>query len=141
MRIKKPDVQQLENKKNRPQSEATFDELYSRRIIENNVQKHNHNSIIDPNLKFGCRESYARLDQLGEGSYATVYKGYSYLMNKVVALKEIRLETEEGTPFTAIREASILRCLRHANIVTLHDIIHTKETLTLVFEHVVSTPY
>jgi hypothetical protein len=34
--------------------------------------------------------------------------------------------------------ASILRCLRHANIVTLHDIVHTKDTLTFVFEYVVS---
>lgn len=57
-------------------------------------------------------------------------------MQRVVALKEIRLEPEEGTPFTAIREASLLRCLRHANIVTLHDIIHTKDTLTFVFEFV-----
>jgi hypothetical protein len=34
--------------------------------------------------------------------------------------------------------ASLLRGLKHANIVTLHDIIHTKETLTFVFEYVVS---
>ncbi|RWS07565.1 cyclin-dependent kinase 14-like protein [Dinothrombium tinctorium] len=57
-------------------------------------------------------------------------------MNKIVALKEIRLQPEEGTPFTAIREASLLRGLRHANIVTLHDIINTKENLTFVFEYV-----
>ena len=56
----------------------------------------------------------------------------------MVALKEIRLQVEEGTPFTAIREASLLRGLRHANIVTLHDIIHTKDSLTFVFEYVVS---
>ncbi|XP_013788481.2 cyclin-dependent kinase 14-like [Limulus polyphemus] len=87
-------------------------------------------------LTFGKTEAYVKLEQLGEGSYATVYKGYSNLTNKVVALKEIRLQTEEGTPFTAIREASLLRGLKHANIVTLHDIIHTKETLTFVFEYV-----
>ena len=34
------------------------------------------------------------------------------------------------------RTASLLRGLRHANIVTLHDIIHTKESLTFVFEYV-----
>lgn len=34
--------------------------------------------------------------------------------------------------------ASLLKGLKHANIVLLHDIIHTKETLTLVFEYVVS---
>lgn len=56
----------------------------------------------------------------------------------MVALKEIRLQEEEGAPFTAIREASLLKQLKHANIVTLHDIIHTRETLTFVFEYVVS---
>ncbi|KAK2157562.1 hypothetical protein NP493_1869g00011 [Ridgeia piscesae] len=34
------------------------------------------------------------------------------------------------------RPASLLKCLKHANIVTLHDIIHTKNTLTFVFEYV-----
>lgn len=65
------------------------------------------------------------------------------LTNQVVALKEIRLQEEEGAPFTAIREASLLKELKHSNIVTLHDIVHTRETLTFVFEYVVridSTP-
>jgi hypothetical protein len=60
------------------------------------------------------------------------------LTNQVVALKEIRLQEEEGTPFTAIREASLLKGLKHINIVTLHDIIHTRSSLTFVFEYVVS---
>ena len=34
--------------------------------------------------------------------------------------------------------ASLLKELKHANIVTLHDIIHTKDTLMFVFEFVVS---
>lgn len=33
---------------------------------------------------------------------------------------------------------SLLRGLKHNNIVTLHDIIHTEKTLTLVFEYLVS---
>ncbi|XP_054012358.1 cyclin-dependent kinase 14 isoform X1 [Hylaeus anthracinus] len=85
---------------------------------------------------FGKSEAYVKLEQLGEGSYATVFKGYSHLTNQVVALKEIRLQEEEGAPFTAIREASLLKELKHSNIVTLHDIIHTRETLTFVFEYV-----
>ena len=51
-------------------------------------------------------------------------------------VQEIRLEQEEGAPCTAIREVSLLRDLRHANVVTLHDIIHTERMLTLVFEYV-----
>jgi cyclin-dependent kinase 18 len=53
----------------------------------------------------------------------------------VAVLQEIRLESEEGAPCTAIREVSLLRDLKHANVVTLHDIIHTERTLTLVFEY------
>lgn len=63
------------------------------------------------------------------------------LTQQVVALKEIRLQEDEGAPFTAIREASLLKELKHANIVTLHDIVHTRETLTFVFEFVVSTQF
>ncbi|KAK4470817.1 hypothetical protein MN116_006335 [Schistosoma mekongi] len=87
-------------------------------------------------IGFGKLESYAKLDLLGQGTYATVYKGKSLLTETLVALKEIRLEHDEGAPCTAIREVSLLRNLRHANIVTLHDIIHTDKSLTLVFEYV-----
>jgi len=52
----------------------------------------------------------------------------------LVALKEIRLEHEEGAPCTAIREVSLLKDLKQNNIVTLHDIVHTEKSLTLVFE-------
>jgi hypothetical protein len=51
-------------------------------------------SMLD--LGFGKIESYVRLEKLGEGTYATVYKGTSSLLNGYVALKEIRLEQEEG---------------------------------------------
>ncbi|BFZ10429.1 hypothetical protein BsWGS_13468 [Bradybaena similaris] len=86
-------------------------------------------------IGFGKMESYTKLDKLGEGTYATVFKGKSRLTDSLVALKEIRLEHEEGAPCTAIREVSLLRDLKHANIVTLHDIIHTDKSLTLVFEY------
>lgn len=86
-------------------------------------------------IGFGKLETYVKLDKLGEGTYATVYKGRSKLTENLVALKEIRLEHEEGAPCTAIREVSLLRDLKHANVVTLHDIVHTPQCLTLVFEY------
>uniref|UniRef100_A0A8C5CPX7 Cyclin dependent kinase 17 n=1 Tax=Gadus morhua TaxID=8049 RepID=A0A8C5CPX7_GADMO len=86
-------------------------------------------------IGFGKLETYIKLDKLGEGTYATVFKGRSKLTDNLVALKEIRLEHEEGAPCTAIREVSLLKDLKHANIVTLHDIIHTDKSLTLVFEY------
>lgn len=91
-----------------------------------------HQRISSP---YGKLEHYTKLEQLGEGSYATVYKGVSKRNNMFVALKEIALQEEEGIPFTAIREASLLKDLKHANIVRLHDIIPAKEHLVLVFEY------
>lgn len=58
-------------------------------------------------IGFGKLESYQKLDKLGEGTYATVFKGKSKLTDKIVALKEIRLEFEEGAPCTAIREGKL----------------------------------
>lgn len=51
-------------------------------------------------------------------------------------MKEIKLEQEEGYPCTALREVTLLKELKHANVVTLHDIIPTESSLTLVFEYV-----
>ncbi|XP_068165417.1 cyclin-dependent kinase 15 isoform X2 [Antennarius striatus] len=92
--------------------------------------------IWKPGLQFGAMQSYVSLEKLGEGAYASVYKGVSRINGQLVALKVIRMKTEEGVPFTAMREASLLKRLKHANIVVLHDIIHTRESLTFVFEFV-----
>ncbi|KAH7644492.1 cyclin-dependent kinase 16-like protein 1 [Dermatophagoides farinae] len=86
-------------------------------------------------IGFGRLETYTKLEKLGEGTYATVYKGRSHLTNRLVALKDIRFQQQEGTPCTAIREVSLLRTLKHNNIVTLHDIIYSDKMLILVFEY------
>lgn len=91
-------------------------------------------SLFD--IGFGKATTYSKLHVLGAGTYSIVYKGASRLTSKLVALKEIHLEREEGVPFTAIREVSLLKQLKHCNIITLHDIIYTSKTLTLVFEYV-----
>ncbi|KAL3275734.1 hypothetical protein HHI36_020480 [Cryptolaemus montrouzieri] len=114
----------------RPKSEVLLNEQGSEH------RRTKRYSAFGGDSPFGKTEAYIKLEQLGEGSYATVYKGFSNLQNQVVALKEIRLQEEEGAPFTAIREASLLKELKHANIVTLHDIVHTRTTLTFVFEYV-----
>jgi negative regulator of PHO system len=50
-------------------------------------------------------------------------------------LKEIHLDAEEGTPSTAIREISLMKELKHVNVVRLHDVIHTETKLVLIFEY------
>ena len=59
-----------------------------------------------------------------QGTYATVYKGKSRLTDTLVALKEIRLEHEEGAPCTAIREVSLLKDLKHNNIGEREILLH-----------------
>ncbi|KAF8665098.1 hypothetical protein AX16_000566 [Volvariella volvacea WC 439] len=78
--------------------------------------------------------NYIQLEKLGEGTYATVFKGRSRTTNEIVALKEIHLDPEEGTPSTAIREISLMKELKHVNVVRLYDVIHTETKLVLIFE-------
>ncbi len=84
-------------------------------------------------------KSYVKLNQLGEGSaypllfttnllisaYGVVYRARSRETSKVVALKQVRISHEErqnGVPITALREISILRSLKHDNIVNVLDV-------------------
>ncbi|XP_074649560.1 cyclin-dependent kinase 1-like [Tubulanus polymorphus] len=80
-------------------------------------------------------EDYVKIEKIGEGTYGVVYKGRNRKTNRLVALKKIRLESEEeGVPSTAIREISILKELQHPNIVSLDDILMQDGKLFLVFE-------
>ena len=54
-------------------------------------------------IGFGKLDTYKKGTVLGEGTYAIVYEGKSILTSNKVALKEIRLDFEEGAPCTAIR--------------------------------------
>ena len=81
-------------------------------------------------------EKYSKIEKVGEGTYGVVYKCKNKKSGDYVALKKIRLENEdEGIPSTAIREISILKQLKHQNIVRLVDLIHGEKKLYLVFEY------
>lgn len=81
-------------------------------------------------------DKYMKLEKLGEGTYGVVYKCKNKDNQDLVALKKIRLENEdEGIPSTAIREISILKQLRHPNIVSLIDLEHGEKKLHLIFEY------
>lgn len=65
-----------------------------------------------------------------------VYKCKDLVTGDFVALKKIRLEKEDdGVPSTAIREISLLKGIKHPNIVELKEVIYSQEQLYLVFEY------
>jgi serine/threonine protein kinase len=82
------------------------------------------------------KERYRKIEKIGEGTYGVVYKAEDLQTGKIIALKKVRLETEdEGVPSTAIREISILKELSHPGIVSLLDVISHSKKLYLVFEY------
>ncbi|KTF86419.1 hypothetical protein cypCar_00003574 [Cyprinus carpio] len=63
-------------------------------------------------------DDYLKIEKIGEGTYGVVYKGRNKTTGQVVAMKKIRLESEEeGVPSTAVREISLLKELQHPNVV------------------------
>ncbi|GCC35365.1 hypothetical protein chiPu_0013848 [Chiloscyllium punctatum] len=83
----------------------------------------------------GNMEDYVKIEKIGEGTYGVVYKGRHKTTQQIVAMKKIRLESEEeGVPSTAIREISLLKELQHPNIVCLQDVLMQDARLYLIFE-------
>ncbi|KAF9765028.1 putative cell division protein kinase [Nosema granulosis] len=73
---------------------------------------------------------------IGSGTYGEVYEAVDTETNNMVALKKIRLNEKEGMPGTALREISILKKMKHVNVICLYSVIHTDTLLTLVFEYI-----
>ena len=84
------------------------------------------------------KETFQKIQKIGEGTYGVVYKAKEKSTGKIVALKKIRLgEDREGMPATTIREISLLKDMKHKNIVSLHQVIYAQDKLYLylVFEY------
>ncbi|UXI17983.1 hypothetical protein NH340_JMT03926 [Sarcoptes scabiei] len=81
-------------------------------------------------------DKYKKIEKIGEGSYGIVYKAIHKEDNTLVALKKIRLNSDsEGVPSTAIREISLLKCLKHRNVVSMLGVIQADNHLYLIFEY------
>jgi len=81
-------------------------------------------------------DKYAKLDKLGEGTYGLVFKARNNETGEIVALKKIKLEKEDdGVPSTAIREISLLKGIKHPNVVELKEVIYQDDNLYLIFEY------
>ncbi|XP_010723801.1 cyclin-dependent kinase 7 isoform X2 [Meleagris gallopavo] len=81
---------------------------------------------------------YEKLDFLGEGQFATVYKAKDKTTGHIVAIKKIKLghrsEAKDGINRTALREIKLLQELSHLNVIGLLDAFGHKSNISLVFD-------
>lgn len=91
----------------------------------------------DMERRFDSKYEIYEPTPLGEGTYGKVYKARQHSTGRDVALKKMKLDSEEeGVPSTAIREIALLKELPHENVVKLLDVFCSTTKLTLVFEYV-----
>jgi len=87
------------------------------------------------NVSSSAMERYEKLEKVGEGTYGVVYKAKDRETNEIVALKKVRMGSEdEGVPSTALREIALLKEIQHPNTVGLKDVESTESKLYLIFE-------
>ncbi|KAI8605929.1 kinase-like domain-containing protein [Dissophora ornata] len=80
---------------------------------------------------------YLLLQTLGEGEFAKVKLGMHADTGEEVAIKLIRRQSVDNTPrINKIgREISVLRIIRHPNIIALFDVIETERYIGIVIEY------
>lgn len=81
---------------------------------------------------------YEKIDFLGEGQFATVYKARDIETDAIVAVKKIKIgsreEAADGINRTALREIKLLHELHHENVIGLLDVFGHKSNVSLVFD-------
>ena len=73
---------------------------------------------------------------IGQGTYGKVYKSKNTKTGEVVAIKKVQMSSlKEGIPCTTLREISILKQLKHRNIVDLKEVKSDENQIIMVFEY------
>lgn len=81
---------------------------------------------------------YRRLQELGRGSYAQVFKGRNNFTRGLVAIKVIHkaeLATDEKSAHTLFNEVNVMKKLDHRRIIRLLGMYENEENLYLVIEY------
>jgi len=84
------------------------------------------------------QKRYEKIEFLGEGQFATVFKAKDLLEDRIVAVKKIKAGSKadygDGVNRTALREIKLQHELHHPNILSLLDVFGYKSNVSLVFD-------
>jgi len=89
-------------------------------------------------VKLSTDKRYEKIEFLGEGQFATVFKAKDLEEDKIVAVKKIKVgskaEFSDGVNRTALREIKLQQELHHPNILGLLDVFGHRSNISLVFD-------
>src|SRR5919206_4315218 len=80
---------------------------------------------------------YEVMEELGHGGMGAVYKARDTLLDRVLALKILRLDiTNPIRERRFVQEAKTASSLNHPNIVTIYEIFHVAEAPCIAMEYI-----
>ena len=79
--------------------------------------------------------NYRIIKTIGEGTYSTVYKAVDQRINKIVALKRVKIRrVEDGVPKEFVREVEAVQRFDHENILKISEVFVGKSNIMIVSE-------
>lgn len=80
------------------------------------------------------RDRFELLMPLGRGGFGTVWEGFDMLLERPIAVKELRLDTELTDAGDALREARATARLNHPAIVSLYEVLAEDDRIYMINE-------
>ncbi|MGH2959022.1 MAG: serine/threonine-protein kinase [Solirubrobacterales bacterium] len=80
------------------------------------------------------RDRFELLVPLGSGGFGTVYEGFDMLLERPVAIKELKIDQELTDSGDALREARATARLNHPAIVSLYEIVSEGDCIYMINE-------
>ncbi|XP_052197398.1 cyclin-dependent kinase F-4-like [Diospyros lotus] len=80
-------------------------------------------------------ERYKAINEVGEGTFGTVWRAINKQTGETVAIKKLKREYHTWEECINTREVKSLRRMTHPNIVKLKEVIKENNTLYFVFEY------